>query len=309
MALLRVNACGTEPVLHASPQPLGPALCSALARDPGPVTILLHGYRYRPGRDCPHEQIFALAPNPRLRRVISWPRHLGYGQESGDPGLAICFGWDARGTVAGAYDRAARAGEALARLVTRIKAQQPSRPIHVMGHSMGARVALSALPHASAGALDLLILLSAAEYAGAARAALETPAGRAAQVLHVTSRENDIYDVMLECLVSPATRGDRPMGVQMTGPGNFRNLWLDDARTLSALADLGHRVAPPQKRICHWSSYLRPGVFGVYRALLNGSLSPAALDTALPALQAHPRWSRLALIRPPALPTHPAQSA
>lgn len=284
MALLRVNAHGTEPVLHGSPQPLAPVLVHALQQTPGPVTILVHGYRYRPGVVCPHRHIFAGSPDPGSRRVISWPRHLGYGRHrAGDPGLAICFGWNARGTVTAAYRRAETAGRALAQLAARIKAAHPGRPVHVMGHSMGARVALQALRHAPARALDIVVLLSAAEFAGAAKDALASPAGRSAGILHVTSRENTVYNALLECLVTPDGRGDRALGAGPAGCGHVRTLWLDDAETLSSLSDLGYPIAPPDKRVCHWSTYTRPGVFGLYRAVLSGKLPLARLEAALPA--------------------------
>ncbi|MDA7427482.1 alpha/beta fold hydrolase [Primorskyibacter aestuariivivens] len=286
MALLRVNAHGTEPVLHRSPQPVGPVIAQALENTPGPVTILVHGFRYRPGRVCPHEHIFALSPDPACRRVISWPRHLGYGHHGrDDPGVAICFGWNARGTVSGAYQRAITAGRALAKLASRIKAAHPARPVHVMGHSMGARVALRALCHACPGTFDVLVLLSAAEFTAPAQEALATPAGQSADILHVTSRENTVYNALLECFVAPETRGDRALGAFSGHPGRFRTVWIDDTETLSSLAALGFRIAPRDKRICHWSTYTRAGVFGLYRAVLSGKLPLSTLDAALPALR------------------------
>lgn len=306
MAILRVNADGAAPVLHRSPRPVGPVLRQVLNRQPGPVTVLLHGYKYRPGQDCPHEQIFALAPGGQLSRVISWPRHLGYGQDRAAPGVLVCFGWDARGSVQTAYGRAAEAGRALAGLIRQIRACDPERGVHVLSHSMGARVALQALPHLPGGALGRMILMAAAEYAGAVRATLDTPAGRSAQVVHVTSRENDLYDFLLERTVTPARRGDRALGTQEDRLPNLRNLWLDHAGTLDALARLGYRIAPPQRRICHWSPYLRPGVFGLYQALLSGQLSMPQLDAALPAA-AHSRWSRLRPSLRLALPLPSAQ--
>lgn len=292
MALLRVNAVGDIPGPHRSLQPLGPMLRRVLAGQDGAVTILLHGYKYRPGEQCPHDHIFALSPNNATPRVVSWPHHLGYGQDRPAPGVLICFGWDARGRVQAAYGRASEAGQALARLVRDIRAIDPGRTVNVLSHSMGARVALQAMQHLPKGAMDRLILMAAAEYTGEVRKALDSPAGRHAQVLHVTSRENDLYDFLLERCVRPEQRGDRALGTQQDGLPNLRNLWLDDGRTLEALAGLGYRIAPPQRRICHWSPYLRPGVFALYAALLSGDLSMIRLDQVLPRIGPS-RWCRL----------------
>lgn len=292
MAILRVNACGDRPVPHRSPSRLAPLLRHALAAGPGPVTVLLHGYRYRPEQDCPHEQIFSLTPKTNLSRVISWPHHLGYAQDRPALGVLICFGWDAQGTVQSAYGRAAKAGRALAALVDMVRNAAPNRDVNVLSHSMGARVALQALHDLPLGAMNKLILMAAAEYKEPLRAALDTPAGHHAQVLHVTSRENDLYDFLLERFVSSAHPKDIAVGQAQLNLPNLRTLWLDHAGTLRQLHGLGFRIPPPRRRICHWSPYLRPGVFALYRALLSGELSIAQLDAALPVVEPV-RWSPL----------------
>lgn len=298
MALLRVNARGERPGLH---QDCGAsfegALATALAR-PGPVIVMVHGYRYSPGLrgHCPHELLFA-TPQPRGgRRRVSWPSRLGVGSAARSPGVAIAFGWEGRGSIRRAYREAAQAGRAMACLVDRIKTIDPSRDVHVLAHSLGARVAMKALAHLGPGDLSYLILMAAAEYRSAAAAALATPSGRAAQVVHVTSRENDLYDCLLEWLVRAETRGDRALGAHAAA-SNMRSVLIDDAATLAALRGLGFRIAPPARRICHWSPYLRAGVFRLYRALLTDTLSLDALDRALPAAEDR-RWSRLLPVPP-----------
>ena len=101
---------------------------------PAPIVVMVHGYRYSPSEPAhdPHRHILSLDPDPGGRRVTSWPRALGFG--AGDPGegLAIAFGWEARGSLGGAYRRAGMAGAALARLLSRL-ADQAGRPGAVIG--------------------------------------------------------------------------------------------------------------------------------------------------------------------------------
>ncbi|MFE3837848.1 hypothetical protein [Pseudogemmobacter sonorensis] len=319
--------------------------------EPAPVIAMVHGWRYGPGLgpDCPHETIFA----PRASawenpRVTSWPRALGLCAPGGDGGggLGIAFGWPARCDLWTAYARAARAGAALARIAA--LAARAGRPLHVIAHSMGARLTLSALARAEPGSFGHIVLLAGAEARGAARAALRSPAGRSARIVNVVTRENDLFDAGLEWalhmglstaigqglgashramrpLPAPPAGGDRtgarpadpsdhaapydarsrwsgpdprtraadapPDAAPDTAPApeQWHDLWLDRPEVLAALARFGHRIAPPRSRICHWSSYLRPGALPLYRAILDGSLPVSALPRALPAR----RWSRL----------------
>jgi len=253
---------------------------------------MIHGYRFAPGLagHCPHGHILSMNPPTGDRKATSWPRHLGL---TGDNGLAIGLGWEARGSVQGAYRRAAAAGRALAELATLIRQIEPARQIDVIGHSLGARVALQALPHARPGDFRRLILLAAAETRRPARAALDTPAGAWVEIVNVTTRENDLFDFALEWLVSLGT--DTALG---QGPGrqqaNWLDLQIDQPATLNVLERLGHALPPPPARICHWSPYMRPGIFALYRALMDGTLPLSALRAALPARRDR-RWSRLVL--------------
>lgn len=268
------------------------ALAQALRALPpeAPVVVMIHGYRFAPGlpRHCPHGHILSANPAPADPRAISWPRHLGL---DGQRGLAIALGWQARGTVQGAYRRAEAAGRALAELAGIVAALAPGRPLDVIGHSLGARVALAALHHAQPGHLRRLILLAAAETRRPARAAMETPAGRAAEVINVTTRENDLFDFCLEWLVGLGL--DTAIG-QGTGRAfaNWLDLQIDQPATVRALTQLGYPLPAAPQRISHWSPYLRPGIFALYRALLDGDLRSAALRAALPA-ERDRRWSRL----------------
>jgi len=193
-----------------------------------------------------------------------------------------------------AYREAARAGAALAATIRALRIRVPDRPVHAIAHSFGARVVLSALGHLEPGALGRVILLAGAEFGHHAAEALATPAGRAAEIINVTTRENDLYDFLLECLIAPPARGDRSLGLALPSGANVLTLQLDDPDTLAVLRGAGFGIAPPAARICHWSPYTRPGALPFYGALLRAPerLSLAQLRAALPE-RAAPRWSRI----------------
>ena len=288
MALIRMDAIGTKVRQHGA----GPLPQEALST-PGPLVVMVHGYRFDPAqtRHCPHQHIFASHDAHPSYKARSWPRGLGidcagprqlYGQIGGQRhGLA--FGWGARGSIWQAHEEAARAGLALTGLLRTIHEHDPQREIHAIGHSLGARVILSALPALAPGTLGRVLLLAAAEYASAAEAALDSPAGRAARCLHVTSAENRVYDRMLGSVMPPAAPGDMVLGLARL-PG-LPTLRLDAPEHLAGLLAMGYDIAPPQRRVCHWSSYLRPGVFDLYRDLTGRG--GAALHAEVTGLTLH----------------------
>lgn len=282
MPLLRINADGTEPRCEGGEGTLRAAL--AALPEGAPVIVLIHGFRFSPAvpAQSPHRHILSLDPAADCWKAISWPRHLGFGR--GDPaeGLCLAFGWEGRRTIWHAYAEAARAGRALARLLTRIEALRPGTRPGILAHSLGARVALQALPHLSGPLAGRVVMLAAAELRRPAAAALASRAARATDFVNVTSRENAPYDFLVERLLP--LRPDRALGRGTGSPRpNWLDLPLDTPETLVALAALGPRIAPPRARSCHWSLYLRPGIFALYRALLRDGLPLAALQACLPA--------------------------
>ena len=253
-----------------------------------PIVVMIHGWRYAPGfaRDCPHGSILSLDPPPEDRRAVSWPRHLGL---DGQSGLGIALGWNARCNPWRAHLRAGATGAALAEIARMVHAQT-GRGVQVIAHSMGARVALAALPLVEPGQIDRLILLAAAETRGRAQAALQTPAGRAVEVINVTTRENDVFDACFEWGIHFGLRTSIGQGLGRVC-NTWRDLWIDQPATLQTLSRLGHPLSDPPRRICHWSPYLRPGTIALYRALIDGRLTARDLPARRPAR----RWSRLIL--------------
>lgn len=292
MAVLHVNS--------DAPVPAGQFLDQAttLAAE-APVIVMVHGYRFSPGQPGhdPHHHILALDPDRTGRPVLSWPRALGFHGQSVGEGLAVGFGWEARGSLRGAYRRAEQAGLSLAQLIDRL-AEAANRPVALIGHSLGARVMLQALRHVQPGAAGRLVLMAAAEFRCAAAAALDSPAGERAEVLNITSRENDLFDFGLELFVTGGQRQALGFGLEQARP-NWIDIQIDDRDTLAMLSALGFPMDGRARRLSHWTPYLRTGVFEFYRTALcqPWALPLNLLRRELPA-QVEPRWSRL--LAPPA---------
>lgn len=273
MPLVRVNACGDRP------EPADD-LAAALGRLPAraPVIVLVHGYKYAPGHPtrCPHRHILSLQPRASAR-AMSWPRHLGFGRGDDAEGLCIAFGWSASGSVWSAHAEALRAGRALAAVIAAIR-RAHGAPVQIVGHSLGARVALASFPHLPDGAIGRALLLAAAETRQGAEAAIATPAGRSAEIVNVCSRENTIFDLLFRAAIHPHRPAARALGAGLgRQDARWIDLRIDDAATRARLAARGFRIPPPERAVCHWSAYLRPGLFPLYRALLRESLPLAAL--------------------------------
>jgi len=257
------------------------ALRAALAAlpDAAPIVVLIHGFRFDPASPAhdPHRHILALNPGRTCWKAVSWPRHLGL---AGGRGLAIAFGWPARGTIWSAQRRAAAAGARLARLIEALGRAAPGRPVQVFAHSLGARVALTALPQLAPGRIGRIVLIAAAAFAAESRRAMASPAGRAAEVINVTGAENRLFDLLLRAAMP--LRG-RTLGGGLAGQPNWLDLPLDDPAVLAELGRRGWRTRPPAAIVCHWSGYLRPGILRFHHALLTepGRTSLVMLRTVL----------------------------
>lgn len=300
MPVIRINADGDQPALHDNPRPVAAELAQ-YASETGPVIAMIHGYKYRPGDPvhCPHRTILSRHPADYDRRSTPWLRQLGFGTGHADEGLAIAFGWQAQSVLWQAQKQTARAGQALAQVLCQLHQQNPARPIHLIAHSLGANVAFEALHHLQPGAISRFISMTGASYQSSAIAALSSPAGREVEFINVTSRENDPFDFLFERLISPPQRGDRVIGHGLNLP-NAVTLQMDCPATLTHLRRLGAPVDQPDRRVCHWSTYTRPGILRFYNDLLRRpeSLPLQAIRAGIPDHPAR-RWSRL--FAPPVL--------
>ena len=310
MPLCQVNLVGEG---LATPKATRAALAAALSALPAraPVIVLIHGYKFSPWVTAhdPHNHILSMDPRPHWK-AVSWPRRLGLGDTGGPEPLCIAVGWEARGTLWQAYDRAAETGRGLAALVDLIRTLRPGTVVQVLAHSLGVRVALAALPHLEAGSMGRAILLAGAEMRSRAARALECPAGQAAEFLNVSSRENDLFDSMLEWMVAPDAWGERALGrgFGSDAPAFWRDLRIDDPAHLAALAGMGFRVPAADRRFCHWSVYLRRGLFDVYRAVLSDGLPLDRLVFQQPVPTVLGRTGLLQRLAPP-LPFPPREAS
>lgn len=299
MPIIRINAQADTPILrdHSNSRELRQTL---LRRDPdavGPVIIMTHGFKYQPGHTtaCPHRSLFATHPGTRS----SWPRGLGFGLMGVKEGLGIAFGWNARSTLATALHRSRAAGHALAKLIRDVKSIWPTRPVHLISHSLGSEVVFEAIQHLPAHSVSRIILLTAASVQSRADFALSSPAGRTCELINITSRENDLFDFLCERLLHFGHGHATTLGRGLDAPHSV-TLQLDCPITLEHLSRLGRPIDPPQRRVCHWSAYMRRGTLRLYSDLMRypERFSMDLLRQGLPAEPA-PRWSRLLEVSAP----------
>jgi len=261
----------------AAGAPLEPALDRLLNRQAGPVTLLLHGYKYCPFhqpsaadptlRD-PHRLIYAETPETTCDRIISWPGML----DRAGPTLGI--GWPGMHTGHGTlnsirgfaevYARADSIARQVARLADRIATLDPDRRIDLIGHSLGGRIALASLPHMKLVEPGRILLWGAAERATIARMHIERGTGRT-EIINIRARTNAPFDRMFEW----AAPGQGP-ALGAAGPvDGVATLTLDDPRTEQALQARGLPLGATSRGRCHWSFYTRPGTGPLYAALLD----------------------------------------
>jgi hypothetical protein len=278
-----------------------------LRRLRGPVVVMVHGYKFHPGipHADPHRSLYAFRPTEH-RRIRSWPVGLGIAEDAGETGLGIGFAWPARAPhlatllarrrtgFAEVYDRAGEQGARLAELIALVQ-RLAGRPVDVMAHSLGARVALAALPYLDR-APGRMILLGAAEFGTRALEHLAAVRGTPPHIYNVTSRANDLYDAAFEAFAPRRGWGERAIGAGLGAElPNWLDLQLDRAEVTAWINARGVPLTRAEARLCHWSFYTRGGAFAVYQAILRrrAGWDIASLRAAPPLAAQEPRWSRL----------------
>jgi len=312
MAVIGLSLTGGEVRCDTDPKAtLGKALAPRLrALPPGaPIVILIHGYKFSPLHADPNREIFSLTPATPCFRNTSWPAGLGFRANGVSDGLCLGFAWPAHDADHGGpvarrfarvYDAAAEAGAALGRVITTIDRLAPGRPVDLIAHSLGARVALQAARTLRRGRLGQIVLLGGAEYDSIALEALSAPGAKGAQVFNVTSRQNDLFDLLFTRFApspkAPASGPARPLSAGLGRQLRLAyDLPLDRAELAPLLLRRGVRLGPDPRRICHWSFYTRPGVLSLYAQMLRNrhNWTVPALKAEVGCLPQAARWSLL----------------
>lgn len=256
------------------------------------VTIMTHGLRFSPfvPEKDPHTHILSLTPRA-CWKAVSWPRHLHLDRESA--GLGIAFGWHAVGPLRQVATRAFAAGDALADLIAYIHQRRPDLCLNLIAHSLGARVVLRALSQAPAASVARVILMSGAEYRSVADAAMDSAAGHSVQVLNVYSHENAVFDGLFRAAVPAPKLTDWTLSGGLRRRVGWCDLRADCSRTRDLLHLYSVRTRAPVTRVCHWSTYLRPGLFRLYRRVLDPNepeLLPRLAAELADTRSKPPRW-------------------
>ena len=336
MAMLRLAATGRVPRLYDPAMGAdAPVFTPAAARNAAtalrksqPLVVMVHGYKfdpYDPESENPNDFLYHYDPDrvesDRWKRPASWPLGLGFRERDpyGVSGLCVGFAWSSRprqrmGAFCRAYQEASEAGRALLQTLDTLAEAHPNRDIDIFVHSLGARVALTALRVAAKrGRADLLerigkvVLLGPAELVSVARDTMEAieraaPA-RQPEIYSVVARENDFFDVLVERF-SPKIEGVTPICVGSHGMGEDFDGWLDlqlDSPALNNwLSARGVEIGGgPPRRVCHWGVYNRPGALDFYADILRNRnvWSIDAMRAAGVPTEQEQRWARIPMPR------------
>lgn len=338
MAMLRLAAVGKTPLIfdpdagaEAAAFDIEAAKAAAPAlRKTQPLVVMVHGYKFDPflaNAANPHDYLYHFDPDravsDRWQRPASWPLGLGFRERDpwGVHGLPVGFAWSSRpnqriGAFCRAYQEAAVAGRALLYTLEVLAEAYPRRDIDIFVHSLGARVALTALRVAARrGRVDLLerigrvLLLGPAELVGVARETMQAiddaALARRLEIYSIVARENDFFDVLVERF-APRIEGVQPICVGSHGMGEDFEGWLDLQLDSPALKDwLEARGVVigggPPRRVCHWGVYNRPGALDFYAGILRDRAcwSIDAMRAAGVPTEQEQRWARLPMPRLP----------
>ncbi len=224
MTVIQVTANGGHALNPAWPRrelrhTLEPAL--AAIPDGEPIVIYVHG----------HE---------------NWPPDDVLLQAREKPALSINFNWPAKARFAGVvpdavrlYDQAGQAAGALADLINLLGELAPDHRIDLMGHSLGARSCLSALPLLKHPNISRLICLSAVEFSAITLLALQVPVARKIAFYNVTSPRQPVFHRLMHHFGPRPGPSDRLLSTGFAFPRkNWLDIRLDNPVVRRPLADL-----------------------------------------------------------------------
>lgn len=290
---------------------VGATLDRVAGRLDGPVTVMANGFLFDPRAsagvdpmhsDNPHAIIFHFRRGDETQEAYAhatgWPAWLGFQEaDDGADGLAVAFGWYSspdfvkslleaqKNFYIAACDLAVSTAGLFAAVIRSLSRQIPDRPIDIVCHSLGSRLAIKGLQAALmrdpglSARLGRIIILGGAEYSAAAR--------KLVAMLDTSVKHPEIYnfmgtsDAVLKRLgqnFGPGEDGDHKVignsGLMIGGPATS---WIDlvtGSKVLNAwfekrndgvylVSDLPNQAAD------HWGYYSVRGNMKFFARLLR----------------------------------------
>lgn len=209
MTVIQVTACGDQVINPAWPRrELRQTLAPTLARLPirEPIVIYVHGHEDWPPADILREA----REKPALSLNFNWPSKAKFAAVVPD--------------VRRLYDLAGQAAVPLANLINLLGELAPGHRIDLMGHSLGARSCLAALPKVKHPNVARLICLSAVEFSAITLLALQAPMARKIAFYNVTTPSQPLFHRFMHHFGPRPGPADRLLSKGFAFP---RNNWLD----------------------------------------------------------------------------------
>lgn len=242
------------------------------------IVIFVNGFNFDPteiGDDNPHQTLF---PNWRARllgtRNSTDLECFGFGWYSAELEPSSAFGGFIRGhwnPYRWSWELAGKAGGILAKMVDRHVNGSEGREVYFVAHSIGVRVALSALHQLCESSVKRSLFLNGSEYSQTAKViACHTRS----KVLNVIVEEDDILDKLGSVFAPEAFIKDV---VGQSGliepPNNWLDFRLDDRRVQEKAQACGYgclRGDNPDSWADHWYSYEHEPNWKFFRHFLLG---------------------------------------
>ena len=248
------------------------------------ILIMINGFDFDPtekGRDNPHLKLFPYwEENLRSCMEENWA-YFGFGWYSAELELSSWIGGALRAhwnPYRWAWELAGNAGGILAQTIQRRLVDEASNgdesisaTICIIAHSLGVRVALSALTQLPAVSVNRILLLNGSEYSQTSKVIANYTN---AEVLNCTVNSDDVLN-KLGSVFAPeafikAVVGQS--GIELS-PSNWVDFCLDDQDVQTRAANSGYdniRGDNPTKIADHWYSYNHDGNWPLFCDFLSG---------------------------------------
>jgi pimeloyl-ACP methyl ester carboxylesterase len=235
--------------------------------------IGVHGFNFDPASDARDPfRLFHMWGEMLQTPVVGFPWY------SSVPTLGGILGaWTRCYRTRYSYAYHALARDAAGRLANVIA--DAKRPVSIICHSLGSRVALRTLCKVAPGKVDRILILDGAELQTAAGGALKVVCERGEivpKILNVCSRHDRVLRHLGSWASGKAGRCIGYAGLGSSAPG-WTDLFLDDASTQKWALDRHEwalESANPLDLAGHWESYTLRGNWPLYRRFLTAAEDP-----------------------------------